>query len=159
LGYTAVFPVLCTGGSLHVLGLEQAADPAALAEYFRRHAIDCLKITPSHLRALLASAPPAHLLPRRRLILGGEACGGEMVEQIRRAAPECIIINHYGPTETTVGALTHQVNDAEERRTATPPLGRPLANSRVYILDSHLRPVPPWVAGEVYIGGAGLARG
>src|SRR5262249_19195775 len=83
-----------------------------------------------------------------------------LIERIQNLAPDCRIINHYGPTETTVGVLTHYVDKpvAPDSPTAI-PLGRPIANTQAYILDEKLRPVPAWVAGELYIGGAAVARG
>ena len=158
LGNTAVFPALCGGGTLHLVSAERAADPAAFAEYLRRHAVDCLKIVPSHLAAL-AGSDPAAVLPRRRLVLGGEAAAAEWVDTLRDAAPECEIFNHYGPTEATVGALVHRAGDGARTRSGTVPLGRPLPGARVHVLDPHLRPVPVGIAGELYLGGAGVARG
>jgi acyl-coenzyme A synthetase/AMP-(fatty) acid ligase len=160
LGHSVVFPSLCQGGCLHLVSQERAFGPEALAEYFRRHPIDCLKIVPSHLAALLVSLHPESLLPRQRLILGGEACGWALIETLQTLAPECRIFNHYGPTEATVGAMTYQVEHGHTRsRTVQLPLGSPLANTQVYILDTNLQPVPIGVPGELCIGGAGLARG
>ncbi|HEX7314774.1 MAG TPA: amino acid adenylation domain-containing protein [Pyrinomonadaceae bacterium] len=160
LGNTMVFPSLCTGGSLHVISQERLANPDALAEYFNKQQIDCLKIVPSHLEALLSAQRPEQVLPRRRLVLGGEASHWGLVERVRELAPACSIFNHYGPTETTVGVLTHRFDgETDSARAATLPLGRPIANARVYILDAHARPVPVGVAGELYIGGNGLVRG
>ncbi len=160
LGNTAVFPALCTGGCLHVVSQERASDPHALADYFHRYSIDCLKIVPSHLEALLSSPHPEHILPVKRLVLGGEACGWELVDRVQALAPNCIIFNHYGPTETTVGVATYRVeNDRTGRLPAIPPIGRPIANTQIYLLDSHRQPVPVWVSGELHIGGASLARG
>ncbi|MCZ0904910.1 AMP-binding protein, partial [Microcoleus sp. HI-ES] len=68
LGNTAIFPALCSGGCLHIVSQDRATDPEALAEYFRRHSIDCLKIVPSHLAALLTSSVAESILPRKRLI-------------------------------------------------------------------------------------------
>ena len=160
LGYTAIFPALCTGGCLHVVSQEQLSNPEALVNYFQRHPIDCLKIVPSHLSALLAASGTQSILPRQRLILGGEAASWTLIEQIRQQAPNCQIMNHYGPTETTVGVLTYPVRDQLSRHDSkTVPLGRPLANTQVYVLDKQLQPVPIGVPGELYIGGSGLARG
>ena len=160
LGHTTVFPALCRGGCLHIVSQDSAFDPEALAAYFRLHPIDCLKIVPSHLAALLACSQPAHILPRQRLILGGEACGWEVIETLQALAPECRICNHYGPTEATVGAMTYPVAYGHTRpRTGQLPLGSPLANMQVYILDVYLQPAPIGVPGELCIGGAGLARG
>ena len=160
LGHTMLFSALCSGGTLHIISQERAANPEALAEYFRRHPIDCLKITPPHLSALMAASNPADVLPRQKLVLGGDAASWELIEQIRPLAPQCAILNHYGPTETTVGVLTYQVDQTSlASQSATLPLGRPLPNSQIYILDHQLNPVPTGVGGELHIGGAGLARG
>lgn len=160
LGHTAIFPALCTGGCLDIISHDRAADPAALAEYFHHHPIDCLKIVPSHLATLLATTARPSLLPRRQLILGGEAASWMLIQQIQQQAPTCQILNHYGPTETTVGVLTYPVEALPTSPIAqTVPLGRPLANTQVYVLDKKRRPVPIGVPGELYIGGVGLARG
>ena len=158
LGHTVIFPALSTGGCLHVIPEELISDGPKLGEYFSRHAIDCLKIVPSHLAALLACPQPAQLLPRKRLVLGGEASRSEWVANLQSLVPlpAGTIFNHYGPTETTVGVLMHEAGTAE---TATLPLGRPLANVRIYLLDSHLQPVPFGVPGELCVGGANVARG
>ncbi|MEP0752181.1 amino acid adenylation domain-containing protein [Trichocoleus sp. Lan] len=159
LGHTVVFPALCTGGCLHIVSQERATDSEALANYFQNHPIDCLKIVPSHLSALLTSNS-AHILPRKRLILGGEALTWNLIETIQKLAADCQIFNHYGPTEATVGVLTYQVAGQKgERNSETVPLGRPIPNTQIYIVDAHLQPVPIGVPGELYIGGAGLARG
>lgn len=160
LGNTAVFPALCKGGTLHLIAEERTTDPEGLAAYCQRHPIDCLKIVPTHLSALLAASEAADLLPRRRLVLGGEACPWNLVEKIATLAPACVVLNHYGPTEATVGAITNHVRAEDgERISETVPLGRPLANMQAYILDQQLRPVRRGVPGELYVGGAGLARG
>jgi acyl-coenzyme A synthetase/AMP-(fatty) acid ligase len=160
LGYTMLFPALCHAGCLHIVPQERAFDPEALAAYFSRQPVDCLKIVPSHLMGLLTSTRPARVLPRQRLILGGEACTWEIVEALQTLVPECRLFNHYGPTEATVGVMAGPiVPDQPGRRTATLPLGSPLANTQIYILDAALQPVPTGVPGELYVGGAGLARG
>ncbi|HYH80222.1 MAG TPA: condensation domain-containing protein, partial [Longimicrobium sp.] len=97
-------------------------------------------------------------LPRRRLVLGGEASPRAWVGELRRRAPEMAVINHYGPTETTVGVLTHRVEE-DGSAGGTVPLGRPLAGTRVYVLDALGEPVPVGVAGELHVGGAQVARG
>jgi amino acid adenylation domain-containing protein/non-ribosomal peptide synthase protein (TIGR01720 family) len=160
LGNTAVFPSLCKGGTLHLIAEERATDPDALAEYVSRNEIDCLKIVPTHMSALLSASNPAGVLPRRRLVLGGEACPRSLVEKIRTLSPECIVLNHYGPTEATIGAISNRLSGEDDAPMSdTVPLGRPLANVRTYILDQRLRPAPIGAPGELHIGGAGLARG
>ncbi|MCI0486643.1 MAG: AMP-binding protein, partial [Blastocatellia bacterium] len=155
LGNTVIFPSLCSGGSLHVLSQECAYNPESLAAYFDRHAIDCLKIVPSHLYALLAANSPQRVLPRRRLILGGEASRWDWVEQLP-LGPACSVINHYGPTETTIGVLTADLDKSvRDPRSNTLPLGKPIKNVRVYVLDQYLQPVPVYTTGEIYISGEG----
>ncbi|MCE9671221.1 non-ribosomal peptide synthase/polyketide synthase [Myxococcus stipitatus] len=160
LGNTAVFPTLCRGGALHLLSKERAADPEALASYFERHAVDCVKIVPTHLAPLLAASPSRHVLPRRRLVLGGDASDWAFIERIHELAPDCEVFNHYGPTETTVGVLTHAARRGQRvQGAARLPLGRPIANVRTYVLDAGMRPVPAGVPGELYIGGDAVGRG
>ncbi len=159
LGNTVIFPALCTGGCLHVISQERATSPEALVDYCESHAIDCLKIVPSHLNALLTASRPEKILPRKYLILGGEALSWQLVEKIRQYAPTCQILNHYGPTETTVGVLTYPVYELTRDKSETVPIGRAIANTQVYILDHYLQPVPIGVAGELHIGGDGVARG
>jgi non-ribosomal peptide synthase protein (TIGR01720 family) len=154
-----IFPALCLGGCLHIISQERATDPEALADYLSRHEIDYLKIVPAHLKALLTCSKPERIVPRR-LILGGEACGWELVERVQEIAPGCEIHNHYGPTETTVGVTTHRVEAAHRpKRTSSVPLGRPLANTEIYLLNSDEQLVGAGHIGELHIGGAGVARG
>ncbi|HEY9849781.1 MAG TPA: amino acid adenylation domain-containing protein [Leptolyngbyaceae cyanobacterium] len=157
LGNTAIFAALCTGGCLHIISQERATNSEALADYCSRHSIDCLKIVPSHLNALLTYSHPEQILPKKCLIIGGEAASWNLINFVQKHAPECQIINHYGPTETTVGVLTFPVNS--RLNSDKVPLGRPLANTQVYLLDSYQQPVPIGVPGEIYIGGDNVTRG
>src|SRR5581483_7330523 len=97
LGNTAIFPALSAGGSLHIISQDRIADAAALSEYFDKHRIDCLKIVPSHLASLLTGDNPKQLLPRKKLILGGEAASLRLIEEIKCLSGELEIYNHYGP--------------------------------------------------------------
>jgi amino acid adenylation domain-containing protein/non-ribosomal peptide synthase protein (TIGR01720 family) len=157
LGHTVVFPALCTGGVLHVIPRELADDPDALAGHLASHAIDCLKIVPSQLRALLDAARPEAILPARWLVLGGEAPPPDLARRVAALAPRCRVLNHYGPTEATVGALTHTVDTA--RGDAVVPLGHPLPHTQAHVLDDRLRPTAMYEVGEIYLGGSGVARG
>ena len=89
---------------------------------------------------------------------GGEATHWKPIEQLQSIQPGRRIFNHYGPTETTVGVIAGEVG-GPRRSAATLPLGLPLANTQIYVLNAKLDPVPIGVAGDLYIGGAGLARG
>lgn len=161
LGNTGIFPPLCSGGCVHIISQDRMMDAEGFAEYCNRHPIDCLKIVPSHLSTLLIAAKhPEKILPSKRLILGGEALNWQLISQIKQYAPHCPIYNHYGPTETTIGVLTNEVTtDKPVTDLNTVPLGRPIGNTQIYILDKYLEPVPIGVPGELYIGGNNLSRG
>jgi acyl carrier protein len=130
------------------------------AEYTKKHPLDVLKITPSHLTSLFVSPEGVNMLPRKYLVLGGEAASWELVKRVQSAG-KCAVIHHYGPTEATVGCCTFSVaeNDVNAWAPKTVPIGKPIANDSIYILDSLLRPVPIGVPGELCIGGAGIAKG
>ena len=159
LGHTAIFPALTTGGTLQIVPQAAVFDPVRLAEWFAPRPADVLKIVPSHLDSLLsgADATAAAIVPRR-LVCGGEALSATLVRRIRAVAPQCRLFNHYGPTETTVGVIAQQVAEERSER-ARIPLGRPLANTRCYVLNAAMRPLPVGVPGELFIGGAQVARG
>ncbi len=160
LGHTMLWPALCNGSCLHVITEERAMDAEALAEYFQEHEIDCLKIVPSHLAALLSATQPERVLPRQRLIVGGEASDWELVKKLLAlSADGCAVHNHYGPTETTVGVLTYRVEEPDDQKSLTLPLGRPIANTQIYVLDERAQPVPCGVTGELFIGGDSVGRG
>ena len=160
LGHTSLFGALCTGGSLHLLTADEAFDPDAFAASMTKHATGVLKIVPSHLKGLLNAQRPESVLPLHTLVLGGEATDAATLRTIRALRPDLRIFNHYGPTETTVGMLTHfappVLLDVAE---PTLPLGRPVHNMHAYVFDHQLRSVQPGMAGELYIGGPGVARG
>jgi amino acid adenylation domain-containing protein len=168
LGHTAIFPALVSGGCLHLVPRDVSTDPNRYRDYAEAAGIDLLKIVPGHLQALLhASERPAAVLPRRVLVCGGEASRWPELERVRALAPRLRILNHYGPTEATVGALTHEpalvgnVDGAQRppSRPVTVPLGRPLEDAEVYVLDLYGHLAPVGVAGELFLGGDGIARG
>jgi amino acid adenylation domain-containing protein/non-ribosomal peptide synthase protein (TIGR01720 family) len=157
---TFIYAALCKGGVLHVLSEKRIADPEALGAYFRRQHIDYFKIAPSYLASLLASSHPQHVLPRRLLLVGGEASHWDLVRTVHSLAPDCAFVNHYGPTETTCGVATYRVENSSIGNDAGAlPLGSPIAGAQIYVLDTRLRPVPIGVPGELYIGGPGVSRG
>jgi len=158
LGHTSFFGALCSGRTLHLIGADRAFDPDRFAAYMAEHAVDVLKIVPSHLQALLQASRAADVLPRQLLVLGGEATTWPLLDRIHSLAPACRVLNHYGPTETTVGVLTQEAAHAS-RRAAVLPLGRPIGNLRASVLDAWLQFVPAGVPGELYLGGQGVARG
>jgi amino acid adenylation domain-containing protein len=158
LGNTSVFGALCSGGTLVLVSPAAAADAEALARQLEQTPIDVLKITPSHIGALIAGGE-ARVLPRRTLVLGGERAPWDLVEKVR-GLRDCSILNHYGPTEATVGCCTFPVtNGPGPYEPATVPIGRPIANTACYVLDDRGQPAPAGVPGRLFIGGSGVARG
>ena len=160
LGNTPIFAALASGGCLHMVADDVLLDGRLYGEYAVREKIDTLKIAPSHLRALMATGDPAKVLPPKHLVIGGESLHWDFVRQIRKSS-QCAILNHYSPTETTIGCLTFETDpdSALSSVTAVVPLGRPIANMSVYILDQNLKPVPVGVPGDLYIGGRGVSNG
>src|SRR5262249_54918048 len=126
------------------------------AAYLAAHRVDAYKIVPSHLSALLEASRPERVIPEKCLIVGGEVTSEELAARVQRLKARCQLINHYGPTETTVGVVAGAVADAPN---GPLPLGRPLAQSRVYVLDSAGHLLPPGGVGEIGVGGASVARG
>ena len=165
LGNTVLFPALCSGSTLVLFTADDARDATRFAAAVHAHPIDVLKITPAHLRALLDGAPGGpSLLPRRWLVLGGERCPWGLVETVQDAALAPRILNHYGPTETTVGASTFEVTAASAREARalgaqTVPIGKPLPNVQLDVLDDAGQLVPVGVPGELFVSGAGVAAG
>lgn len=161
LGNTCIYPALLTGGCVHVIPAETATDSRALGRYFAEHGVDVLKIVPSHLRALLDAGGGREILPRRCLVLGGEMLTLALLERIEALRGGCEVVNHYGPTETTVGSLLLRIKEYQGRSGGgrSIPIGRPLANTRIYVLDGERQLVPEGVEGELYIAGAGVTAG
>ncbi len=160
LGHTVVYGALSLGGSLHVVSEERATNGYGLGEYMGRECLEVMKIVPSHLEALRSAGDGSRVLPGKKLVLGGESAGVEWVKGLMRSKPGLEVCNHYGPTETTVGAVACRLREEElEGMSGNVPLGRPLRNARVYVLDERRELVPPGVPGELWIGGSGVARG
>ncbi|WP_201367419.1 non-ribosomal peptide synthetase, partial [Dictyobacter formicarum] len=160
LGNSAIFGALGSGGCLHVFDYETITQATAFAQAMHEQRIDVLKIVPTHLSSLLAALPEdeqRQLLPRQRLLLGGERVSGQLRSRLGALAGTCRVYNHYGPTETTIGVLMGEMDLQEEGEEV--PLGRPLANSWCLVLDRWGQPVPQGVVGELYIGGAGVTAG
>jgi amino acid adenylation domain-containing protein len=136
------------------LGIEQ------LSEALRRSRdYSLVKITPAHLRWLADQVNPRDAAGRTRaFVIGGEQLRPEHISYWQQHAPDTALINEYGPTETVVGCCVYRVG-RDEVNSGPIPIGRPIANTRLYVVDQNLEPVPIGVPGELYIGGAGVARG
>ncbi|HEV3381207.1 MAG TPA: amino acid adenylation domain-containing protein, partial [Trebonia sp.] len=153
-GVTSLYGALTSGGRV-VVGTLDGNLPALLAG----GRLTFLKATPSHLA--LMSALPGECAPEGRMMVGGEAARGEQLRQWAARHPGVSLVNHYGPTEVTVGCTDYPLDAALRASGAggTVPIGRPMWNTRAYVLDSALQPAPPGSAGELYLSGAQLARG
>jgi amino acid adenylation domain-containing protein len=132
--------------------------PQDLRDIIRIHHVTTLWLTSSLFNMLIDEAPDT-LLGVRQLLTGGEAVSPAHVSIAYQCLPEVQIINGYGPTESTTFACCYRIPRDLTESAASTPIGRPIANTQVYILDADLNPVPIGVAGELYIGGDGLARG
>lgn len=131
-------------------------EPLTVGEMLRNHAVSHMQCTPSMASMLVGDPAQApSLAGLKRMMVGGEALPEALAAELRAAMPQGQLTNMYGPTETTVWSSTHDVD-------ATPgpiPLGKPIANTQLYVLDSVRNVVPTGVVGELYIGGDGVTRG
>jgi amino acid adenylation domain-containing protein len=158
LQVTSVWVPLLSGSAVVV---SSAGGAEGLAELVRGvgGGFGLVKAVPAHLPLLgeLLSADEA-AGAARRWVVGGEALPGAVVRGWLERSPQSVVINEYGPTETVVGCAVFEVAAGDELGEVV-PIGRPIANTRLYVLDEWLRPVAPGVLGELYIAGAGVARG
>ncbi|MEV4973972.1 amino acid adenylation domain-containing protein [Streptomyces scopuliridis] len=155
LTVTALYTTLSVGGTV-VLATLDDSDPRTLAA-LEKSPCTFLKATPSHL-PLLEALPDA-FSPTRELMLGGELLLGGTLTEWRARNPAAHIYNGYGPTETTVNCTQYVIRAGEPVDSGPLPIGRPMPNTWLYVLDESLRPVPMGVAGELYVAGEGIARG
>ncbi|MFD8515486.1 amino acid adenylation domain-containing protein [Streptomyces antimycoticus] len=154
LTVTALFGPLLSGGLLHMAGMEEDRQTV---EALAATPLSFLKVTPTHLRLL--DALPPEFSPADDLVIGGEALTDAALATWRARNPRTTVHNEYGPTETTVGCSVHRIAPGDEVRPGVVTLGGPAWNTRMYVLDARLRPVPVGVPGELYIAGGLLARG
>ncbi|NJM32162.1 MAG: AMP-binding protein [Limnobacter sp.] len=159
LGYTLLFAALHTGSTLHMAPKSIYQDPAKLVAFCQARQIDHLKITPSHLMALMEHPESHKILPAKTLIFGGELLPWSLVDRIRSIAPDLTIYNHYGPAETTVGVLCYQVKGNEANRGKYVPLGQPIGQTTVSIENAASQRMPTLLPGELLVQGPALARG
>ncbi|MGV9856483.1 amino acid adenylation domain-containing protein, partial [Streptomyces sp. NPDC003442] len=149
LTVTALYTPLVSGGRVVLGELDEHAGHAGRPSF--------MKVTPSHLGML--EALPEEVSPSGTLITGGEALVGEALTSWRAAHPDVTVVNAYGPTEATVNCADFRIEPGAAVAAGPVPIGRPFWNTRAYVLDASLRPVPPGAAGELYIAGVVLARG
>ncbi|WP_166243333.1 amino acid adenylation domain-containing protein [Paenibacillus turpanensis] len=147
-----MFLPLLSGASVVVAAKEEVQDPPALAGLLSRHKITAMQATPALWHSLLTNQPDS--LDGLRVMVGGEALPGHLLRALQ--GRRCEVTNLYGPTETTIWSTAVTLPRMEQ---GTPPIGKPIWNTQIYILDSGLQPVPAGVPGDLYIAGTGLARG
>jgi amino acid adenylation domain-containing protein len=151
---------MVAGHELHLLDDEMRRDPVALTEYVHHNAVDLIDTTPGYAAELIRcglftteTTETVDGAPERTIIVGADAVPDVLWQQLRENKLT-IGLNMYGPTENTVVSLIGEIDSAEH-----PVIGRPLGNVRAYVLDESLGLVPPGIPGELYLAGAGLARG
>ncbi|HEY7767648.1 amino acid adenylation domain-containing protein, partial [Longimicrobium sp.] len=145
---------LATGARMLLLSSDAAKDPEAMGRVMAEGGVTVAQFVPTLLQAMLGARPAGSALPCRILFCGGEPLPAALVQEAR-AAGAGEVVNLYGPTEATIDSTSH-VCGVDGR---APAIGRPIANARVYVLDARGEPAPVGVAGELYVGGAGVARG
>jgi amino acid adenylation domain-containing protein len=158
LTVTSLFTPLMTGKRVVIVNQDNSLDN--LVAVLREHKdFSFIKLTPSHLKLLsqkLSSKEVAGMF--NKMIIGGETLTSRDLEFWRSNATDTIFYNEYGPTEAVVGSVCYEIPKDLEL-IGTIPIGRPISNSSIYLLNSKLKPVPVGVIGEIYIGGAGVATG
>jgi len=152
-----VWGPLLNGAALVVIPREVVLSPATLGAEYGRWGIAVAFFTTSLFNEVVREAP-ASLVGVRDLVVGGEAASPRRMREARAAMPEQRLLNGYGPTESTTLATWHRV-EAVPEGAASIPIGLPIANTRVHLVDRDLRPVPVGAPGELCIAGDGLARG
>ncbi|QNN43948.1 amino acid adenylation domain-containing protein [Pedobacter roseus] len=159
---TALFGALLSGNSVHVIAKDLLYNPIDLSNYIAGNNIGFLKIIPSLLKVLLSKEESFKIIANAQnlklLVIGGEKIDINDVVKIMTQSNRIRIMNHYGPTESTVGVIVNEVEKVDPDVSSI-PIGRPISNSRVYILDvsGHLCGIG--IPGEICVSGAGLARG
>ena len=156
LTVTSIFIPLLTGKSVTLIsedGLDRLSGALRSGDY------SLLKITPAHLSALNQLIPVDQLARAAgAIVIGGEALLGHSVRHWQTHAPRTRLFNEYGPTETVVGCCVFEIPATAQISDAV-PIGRPIGNTQLHVLDPFLNPVPVGVVGEIYIGGECLTRG
>ena len=147
-----LFLPLVAGGRLVIASRETASNGTSLAEELQSCGVTMMQATPATWRMLLESGWRGQ--PQVKVLCGGEAMSRELARRLTSISDS--VWNMYGPTETTIWSSCERVDGAAE---GLVPIGRPIANTRMHVLDGNMEPTPLGVPGELFIGGAGVARG
>ncbi|MEM8862175.1 MAG: amino acid adenylation domain-containing protein, partial [Chloroflexota bacterium] len=156
-----IFGTLCLGGTLAMIPDKFVRDPDALVGQLAKHAVTRMIVVPSLLRVMLESnASLEEKLPKLKMwFCGGEELTEKLIVYFYQRLPNRLLVNIYGSSEVSADATWYEVPFQTEEAGLKIPIGRPLDNVQVFILDEHLQPVPTGVAGTIYVAGDGLARG
>lgn len=158
LTITSLLSPLLVGRTVELLSEEQGIESLSQA-LAKSSNLSLVKITPAHLDLLKQQLSKEEVANKTRaFIIGGENLLAESITFWQDVAPDTILVNEYGPTETVVGCCIYQV-PIGKHASGSIPIGKPITNTQLYILDQYLQPVPMGVTGELHIGGLGLARG
>jgi amino acid adenylation domain-containing protein len=152
-----IFWTLCSGGKLVLPERRIEQDMDRLADLIAIHEVSHTLLLPSLYALLLQHAPAEKLASLNLVIVAGEACSSSLCRNHFRMLPQVALYNEYGPTEATVWCAVYKVQPKDA--SGPVPIGRPIANTRIYILDQNHQPIPIGIAGELYVGGAGVAQG
>jgi surfactin family lipopeptide synthetase A len=152
-----IFHALCSGGTLILPGPEFTWEARQISELIFRNQISNILCIPSVYGELLQAVDAGQLASLHTVILAGESCPRQLVEMHAKALPGVQLCNEYGPTEATVWSTVYRCEPRGEQSTV--PIGRPIANTQLCVLDRNLQMVPRGVPGELYIAGEGVARG
>jgi len=150
-----IFHPLITGAGLVIVPGGRQYDVGCLVELMCEQQVTAIDVVPTMLKALIEDGRIKECRSLRRVTSGGEVLSAGLKDRVYRLLGEVELVNVYGPTEAAITATYHRCGEDER----TVAIGRPIANTRVYLLDQNLAPVPVGVPGEIYIGGKGLAWG
>jgi acyl carrier protein len=153
-----IFGPLLAGVPSVILAPETVLDPEELLQSLARHGVTRMVLVPSLLRALLDHAPDLgqRVAQLKLWSCSGEVLSADLAGRFRQACPDAKLLNIYGSSEVAADVTWHEVGEEE---TTTVPIGKPISNSQVYLLDRQMNPVPVGVRGQIYVGGDGLAAG
>ena len=152
-----IFGTLCQGGTLVLPRQRQEQDALSLVSLISQHNVTDMLTLPSLYMVLLDMTSPKQLKSLRNVIVAGEACPSDLAARHFEMVPDARLYNEYGPTEATVWCTVYQISSDDIG--VSIPIGKPIANTKIFILDPHGHPCPIGIAGELHVGGEGVARG
>ncbi|CAH9058404.1 Tyrocidine synthase 3 [Pseudoalteromonas holothuriae] len=161
---TTIWAPLLAGMAINIIADDDTMLDELAEQVFDNNVSVLFKLTPAHLQGLLTRLPVQPIDNAHKLVVGGEALSVKLLEQLSHYLPNCYWVNEYGPTEATVGTSmysTDKVGIAKLFKSSEQyvPIGRPIENTQLVVLDEHQQCVPAGVVGELYVGGHNLANG